>query len=74
MTRRAALTVADSGVYSPIAPAASPIALELVQEYVKDFLQKKKILNYIKLQNNLCCHAKTCLIFAKIDFTVINEQ
>ena len=37
MTRRAALTVADSGVYSPIAPAASPIALELVQEYVKDF-------------------------------------
>ena len=37
MTRGAALTVADSGVYSPIAPAASPIALELVQEYVKDF-------------------------------------
>lgn len=37
MTSRAALKVADSGVYSPIAPAASPIVLEIAQELVKDF-------------------------------------
>ena len=37
MTRRAAVTVADPGIYSPIAPADLPIVLEIAQEYVKEF-------------------------------------
>ena len=37
MTLRAAVTVADPKVYSPIAPTNSPIFLEIAQEYVKDF-------------------------------------
>ena len=37
MKRRAAVTVADAKVYSPIAPADLPIVLEIAQEYVKEF-------------------------------------
>ena len=33
MTQRAAATVAESGFYAPVAPTASPVALEIAQEY-----------------------------------------
>ena len=33
MTQRAAATAAESGFYAPVAPTASPVALEIAQEY-----------------------------------------
>ena len=42
MTSRAVLKVADSGVYSPIAPAALPIVLEIAQEYIKDLFPEEE--------------------------------
>jgi MFS family permease len=33
MTQRAAVTVAESGFYAPVGPTASPVALEIAQEY-----------------------------------------
>ena len=36
MTQRSAATVAESGFYAPVAPTASPVALEIAQEYAID--------------------------------------